>query len=928
MHRKFGQPSILLIFLFLSFLVGAIYLTFATVLDTRLRRESFLADVETQVAISKLDFFNRIEFSIRESELPFHAKKVAEEIQSRQGLEFLKIFDDSLRLIHSTVETKEVFQADLRHDSNPLIPGSSRILSNGETAYRTLNGKLFLIYKQPYIPKTLLRNPNLEYGFTYWVFDKTLGEVFYTNDFLLLNGDKESKELLSLFEGNEGKSISWQFEGEDGFLERMDFPNYSIYILERGTTIPKKGIAKAFLIVIVTMIFLCLFRFVYQLKKGFPFKLNKDQKIGILCFLCLLVFYQTVSLILPDFRSGTPWSRLRYLQSESQILRLEKNLLGQITSDSTEVEIRNRVYDPIVKELYLWKKKESNTEITNRFSIELQSFIEKLEVGVSSRMIDFHFEHLFLIPITKEGDEPTFVIVVLDPLLLAAKKEKDRDEFFDPITYHRLSEDTSKEKLTFYPQKRFSELLMQGNPFHSFKFSQETQIPRVMDGLFIYKTEGVFPILVYASFLAFLPLIAFSFLYEEKKKREALVEPPVLGEIVPKRIEIDTSEIVVIQDAKLESKVEMSPENPKEAIAEIESIPDHGGGIVKKKIRQYLPPKLWKPTNVGLPSAIQKKRDSIFNVELKELVEQVTSPEAGFGKRETDFKKTSPVWLIPEEKKFEFSLLDRVYRGDEVSLDGIVEYTKNFIQRLGSPRFSFLFLNDTIGSYHSQISFGLDYNTRSNLIFLYNDPYLQNDESGIVEIDINEKMKLDRFIAKKFSWEILAQIETIVAFQLEKLGFPGLFLILLNKQEKEKFLDSHKRMIMDKLRQLIPAFHVLKEKEYKTPDLFEDSLSWMVRSFLQATLGGRRSAFVTHATWKDYHPTDENELKKADMLAEVASIIESNDRIIENSPDAFLLISKNNPEIQLKEILKKYPFPFETRYMNYPEDGENYYLYI
>lgn len=64
------------------------------------------------------------------------------------------------------------------------------------------------------------------------------------------------------------------------------------------------------------------------------------------------------------------------------------------------------------------------------------------------------------------------------------------------------------------------------------------------------------------------------------------------------------------------------------------------------------------------------------------------------------------------------------------------------------------------------------------------------------------------------------------------------------------------------------------------------------------------------------------------MLQEVTKIVESKDRVIENSPNAFLVLSEKDIKEPMEKLLKSYPFPYETRYMKYPDDGENYYLYI
>lgn len=320
-----------------------------------------------------------------------------------------------------------------------------------------------------------------------------------------------------------------------------------------------------------------------------------------------------------------------------------------------------------------------------------------------------------------------------------------------------------------------------------------------------------------------------------------------------------------------------------------------------------------------------KKRETIFNPELEKLVHSVTKREESQDSKST---QENFLTLVPEEKRVEYALLDKIYRENEISYDGIVGYTKNFISRLGSPRFSYLFLNDSLGSFHNQISSGLDYNTRSNLIFLHHDPYLPFDETGFALLDVDDVVRLDRFIAKKFSWEILLQTEAIIAFHMESLGFPGIFLVLLNKEERSKFLDSHKRMIQDKLRQVIPALHVLVEKEERKPEFLKDSLSWMIRSFMQATFGGKRATSVLRIQWPEYHPSPEWERSKKHFVDSIQTYLESKDRLIETSPNSMLIVTAKDLYLSVIQKLQELPFRHDIKSMKFPDDGQNFYLYF
>lgn len=94
---------------------------------------------------------------------------------------------------------------------------------------------------------------------------------------------------------------------------------------------------------------------------------------------------------------------------------------------------------------------------------------------------------------------------------------------------------------------------------------------------------------------------------------------------------------------------------------------------VKKTSFKILPPVTWR--RVAILDAVQKKRETIFNPELEKLVHSVTKREET---QEPKQNSENFLTMVPEEKRVEYGLLDKIYRENEISYDGIVGYTKNF----------------------------------------------------------------------------------------------------------------------------------------------------------------------------------------------------------------------------------------------------------
>lgn len=868
------------------------------------------------------EYLNTLEFFFRESTLPYRASQVTSRIKDTLGLNYVRLYDDSLRLIHSTNETSEIFQDELRQDPSGLSEGKLKNLSNGDYVYRDLSGKFFVVFpKGPPLPKQI-QNANLEFGYLYWAFDPKSQKVLYTNDESILTGDRESNQLLGLFSGKEGQIITWQLDGENSKLILESREKFSIYLLRQSDSEADEIRFGCFVLFLVTFTGLFYIRFIWIVTHSGSFQFKRRILLPVIAYLILLLFYQKSYELFPDYRYYKPWTKHRLTQFEETLSVLEKNLLREGLGEGGGLGETEK----IVSELYLWKKDSiDNKTIQNRFGTEIFSLFERIQNHPITILFESDFDLVYLIPKRNvETGSIAILVAVLDSNLLLAKKEKDRDEFYFPMVSAKLSDNKSKEQVLFNPRiwkgedtSKFVHLDSKkqsvgflNHKFHSYYTSKEHGKPGFLSGLSVYRYSSFPPYLLSFGYLFIGPWILFVLWASIKRKwehRNMLGESLLVSEESP-NLEIEIKKTVSHKEG-IETKMEPVINNP---------------SPVKKTSFKILPPATWR--RVAILDAVQKKRETIFNPELEKLVQTVTKKEDS--KETKSSSSENFLTLVPEEKRVEYGLLDKIYRENEISYDGIIGYTKNFISRLGSPRFSYLFLNDSLGSFHNQISSGLDYNTRSNLIFLHHDPYLPFDESGFAMLNVDDTVRLDRFIAKKFSWEILLQTEAIIAFHMESLGFPGIFLVLLNKEEKTKFLDSHKRMIQEKLRQVIPALHVLVEKEERKPEFLKDSLSWMIRSFMQATFGGKRSTSVLRIQWPEYHPSPEWERSKKHFVDSIQTYLESKDRLIETSPNSMLIVTAKDLYLSVIQKLQELPFRHEIKSMKFPDDGQNFYLYF
>ncbi len=346
---------------------------------------------------------------------------------------------------------------------------------------------------------------------------------------------------------------------------------------------------------------------------------------------------------------------------------------------------------------------------------------------------------------------------------------------------------------------------------------------------------------------------------------------------------------------------------------------------------EFFPPSSWKKFHSQ--AEIQKKRESIFTPELKDLVQSVAKSKPktiAINTKPLAIKKPSkelPFSPIPSLSEMEKQWLDAIYTKSEVSSEGLLDYLKIKIGNIGS-RFSLLSLNTQLGSYTNSFSSGLDYSTKSNLIFLFKDPFFLFDSEGFFELNLTDEWRRNVFLAKKFSWEILSQSEILLAYDLNSLGFEGLLIFLLDKREVTLWKAERKKKLQGYMRELIPALHKVAREEWEESEVYGDSLTWQIRSFIHATMGGQRAIFVTRVIWENFISEPENEVKKRKIFQNLSQLLIQHDAILETSANSFLLLSEKDIKTETILQLKTFPFPYDIKFMHYPTDGENYFLYF
>lgn len=167
-----------------------------------LKRDDFLKVWSQARKAPLLEVGSKIEYTIRIFFLPRDAKELGESLLKNFGLQSIKVYDSSYRLVYSSEETKEIFNGDLRLGDLKILPSEINFDSSGIPIYRSKNGEWFLWMKGFILGKHISLPFNIRDKQVYWIFkSESIGNnsLIASNDLRSLNYPDNLEEILAEF---------------------------------------------------------------------------------------------------------------------------------------------------------------------------------------------------------------------------------------------------------------------------------------------------------------------------------------------------------------------------------------------------------------------------------------------------------------------------------------------------------------------------------------------------------------------------------------------------------------------------------------------------------------------------------------------------------------------------------------------------------
>ncbi|TGK01442.1 hypothetical protein EHQ53_07885 [Leptospira langatensis] len=396
-------------------------------------------------------------------------------------------------------------------------------------------------------------------------------------------------------------------------------------------------------------------------------------------------------------------------------------------------------------------------------------------------------------------------------------------------------------------------------------------------------------------------------------------------------------------------------------------------------------------TIAELPPPVQKKRESIFTEELAKLVEKVKtvapaeeiqkieisdrpkdsgllakalrvtglaeiglkaarglSPQhksrfflwarAWWGIRKTDPNEELPLsekfktWLEKQpirEKRKILEVLDEIHQGLDTPMSSLLKYYLTIFSSLHLRSFSIHFYDRRRGAYLPVVSYGLQPYSRQNMIFLYGDQFLGKETGDVSIIDVTEEKRNDHFFRKKFDMADLDGVMRIVSFPLFRSGLDFRFFLLFPDPPNNDLADQIRDNVENSIEPVEDAFLQLEIEQASHAIQDKRDLVQIQFLLLRWATHGERSRCnlykIRPSVDLQYQVLEE---WRRNALEKIQPILDSEDYGFGVSPSEIFVLSREERQGQLKEIMESLGQPYEIQTLPYPENGKNLYTYI
>ena len=363
--------------------------------------------------------------------------------------------------------------------------------------------------------------------------------------------------------------------------------------------------------------------------------------------------------------------------------------------------------------------------------------------------------------------------------------------------------------------------------------------------------------------------------------------------------------------------------------------------ITPSKLEDFLQPRI--------PEEINKKRNAIFNPELMNLIQNVTSPKSTpnteklevistVNPKEKEEKDDYPLFwkekenkflkflenLEPSEKAQLEKILDNVYDSKMSLKSGMEQFFKIILEKQRVQKFCLNLHKKNIGYYYPILFSNINEYTSKNFIFSLNDEFLDFGKKDISIIELTDKLKSEPFFSKKFHPSDFENITCIASFII--FANYRLFLFFLEKIEEEE-IENLKQNLEIGLYPIYPFLYKKNQEQNKLEIKNQYPQNYTLQEFnylKYATQGGKQLIYVCTINFSK----DIKYSQLQSLNLKISMDLEDGELVYNKSYNSICILSKFQPDKIIKKFIQPLGIEYETDINRYPDQSNNYFMYF
>ncbi len=679
--------------------------------------------------------------------------------------------------------------------------------------------------------------------------------------------------------------------------------------------------------------------------------LSKKLKIILLSLLLITVISGQTEKYFPDYSFYKTGISKKFKDVEIEFGKLESTLrLSGVGLFQNKSENLMTLPYPFVSEMIEWAPGELSGNNNFLGSTEDFLFREVLKNG-TGKLVRMKDKLVFAVP--TEGK--LLLAILYEKELKSFRKEGSGDYFYPEISSAKIDDNPGNTSgiLSDSINKKFSfgksNFSVQDRKYDSYYGSPEDKRYGFVEEILFLKSRGGFFGFYGSLFTLFAAIALADALVYFKRKAGARPTESIF-----------TSHNIREKEAEINSLLEkaqagpLSEKNEVEVSAPVEESQEKYFGEYSEKPIFILPFDLVpagkreiiitpqflrkireeeKTRKESVKTGVQLAREKVFNPQLENLISKVDK-KTPLDEKNLDQKyKELFAKIFSEDNKELYQSLNELYDHDYHEHESL-GYLKRITKKVGLDSLCLSIYNRSMGCYMVSLAMGIDDETRTNLIFQWNDPFLQFEKGEeIIEIFFNNKLMTNLFFRKKFSSDTLARFGGMLVYPLKKYSVDGYFIFFF---EKNVHITPEKlKLVSECLNRMIVPFlpivnGIAKEKIYlQIPD--EDILAKIFQEMKEATNAGLESCVFVKIRLKKMFQTENSKEIREEIIQGIKNLLKSGEKILATSPVDLLVVTRDISEREfLKEIdkINAGRLDLKINISRYPDDGKNFYNYL